>query len=70
MFAQEFNERAAANMEMALERACQRLPVNRNDHETRRLIAEKIIECARSGKTTLSELTAAGIEAVRHLNLK
>ena len=44
--------------------ACQRLPVDRSDHQPRRFIAEKIIECARSGNTTLSELTAAGIKAM------
>ena len=70
MFAEEFDERTAANMKMALERACQRLPVDRNDHQTRRFIAEIIIESARSGSTTLSELTAAGIKAIRHLKLK
>ena len=44
--------------------ACQRLPVDRSDHQPRRFIAEKIIECARSGNTTSSELTAAGIKAM------
>ena len=64
MFAEEFDERTAANMELAPEGACQRLPVDRSDHQPRRFIAEKIIECARSGNTTLSELTAAGIKAM------
>ena len=36
MLAEEFDERTAANMEVALERACRRLPVDRNDHETRK----------------------------------
>jgi len=64
----EFDERTAANMDVALWRACQRLPPDRQDHETRKLTAEKIIDAARKGHTTLGELTAAGIRALHELD--
>ena len=67
LFASEFDERTAANMEVALERACQRLPANRQDHDTRKLIAERIVDAARKGRTTLGELTAAGVEGLKQL---
>ena len=67
LFANEFTERIAADMEVALERACQRLPADRQDHETRKLIAERIIEAAREGHTTLSELTAAALQGLKQI---
>jgi hypothetical protein len=67
LFASEFDERTAADMEVALERACQRLPSNRQDHDTRKFIAEHIIDAARKGHTTLGELTAAGVQALNRL---
>jgi hypothetical protein len=67
LFASEFDERTAANMEVALERACQRLPPAQQSHETRRFIAERIIEAARKGHTSLGELTAAGVQGLNQL---
>jgi len=67
MFENEFDERTAANMEIALQRACQRLPADKQDHETRKLIAQSIIDAARKGHTTLGELTAAGVQALKQL---
>lgn len=67
MFSKEFDERTVANMEVALERACAKLPPNRNDHATRKFIAEQIIACARAGETSLGELSAAAMKALRML---
>jgi hypothetical protein len=67
LFASEFDERTAANMEVALERVCQRLPADKQDHDTRRFIAERIIDAARKGHTRLGELTAAGVQALNQL---
>ena len=67
LFASEFDDRTAANMEVALERACQRLPPERRDYEARKFIAERIIEAARKGHTTLGELTAAGVQGLNQL---
>jgi len=67
MVANEFDERTIANMEVALERACARLPPRRNDHATRKFIAEEIVACARQGGATLSELSAAAMKALHKL---
>jgi hypothetical protein len=37
------------------------------EHETRKFVAEKIIECARNGNQTLAGLTEVGRRAVREL---
>jgi len=44
----EFNERTQANMDIVLEKVCAELP-NGGDHESRKFIAEQLIQCARSG---------------------
>ena len=67
LFASEFDDRIAANMEVALERVCQRLPEDKRDHEARKFIAERIIDAARKGHTTLGELTAAGVQGLNQL---
>ena len=67
LFASEFDERTAANMEVALERICQRLPADKQNHEVRKFIAERIIGAARKGHTNLTELTAAGSQALHQL---
>jgi hypothetical protein len=67
LFASEFDERTAANMDVALERVCQRLSPDKQDHQSRKFIAERIIDAARKGHTTLGELTAAGVQALNQL---
>ncbi len=54
-----FDSRTLANMEVALERVCETVAEGES-HAVRKLIAEHIIKCARDGRTTLGELTAAG----------
>jgi hypothetical protein len=67
MFSKEFDERTVANMEVTLERACAKLPRHRNDHATRKFIAEEIVACARQGDTTLGALSAAAMKALHKL---
>ena len=67
MLTERFNERTMANMEVALERACLLLPTGSEKHRLRRLIANKIIECANRGDTTLSRLTEAGYAAAKQV---
>jgi hypothetical protein len=50
----EFDERTQASMDVVLEEVCAELP-NGGDHESRKFIAEQLIQCARSGRTTLGE---------------
>jgi hypothetical protein len=67
MIAEHFDRRTMANMEIALERVCLLLPTGSEKHRARKIIANKIIECANRGDTTLSRLTEAGYAAAMQL---
>ena len=67
MIADNFDPRTLANMEVALERACKILPTGAEQHDIRRQIAGKILECAVAGETTLGGLTEAGLTAATEL---
>lgn len=67
MIADTFDRRTMARMEIALERACLLLPTGSEKHSARRIIADKIIECAKRGDTSLIELTEAGYIAATQL---
>lgn len=58
-----FDSRALANMNIALDRVCERT-VRGQEHSVRKRVAKQIIKCARSGRTTLGDLTAAGRRAL------
>ena len=58
-----FDPRAFANMNIALDRVCEKV-TGGEKHSVRKRVAKQIIKCARSGKTTLGELTAAGRRAL------
>jgi hypothetical protein len=58
-----FDSRALANMNIALDRVCEKI-ANGQKHSVRRRVAKQIIKCARSGRTTLGDLTAAGRRAL------
>jgi hypothetical protein len=62
----EFSERTQANMDVVLEEVCAELP-NGGDHESRKFIAEQLIQCARSGRTTLGELMYTARRAIVQL---
>ena len=67
MLSDEFNKKTLAIMELALERACRFLPLGLPEHETRKFVAEAIVECARNGNQTLAGLTEVGRRAVHEL---
>jgi hypothetical protein len=54
-----FNSRTLANMNAALDRVCEQA-AHGEKHPVRKRVARQIIKCARSGKTMLGELMAAG----------
>ena len=54
-----FDSRTLANMNVALDRVCEKA-AHGEEHSVRRRVARQIVKCARSGKTSLGELTAAG----------
>jgi hypothetical protein len=59
----KFDSRTLANMNFALDRVCEKAK-HGEDYQVRKRIARQIIRCARSGKTTLSDLMAAGQRAL------
>ena len=63
MIAGKFDSRTFANMNVALDRVCEKVP-HGEDHVVRKRVAKQIIKCATSGRTTLSDLTAAGQRAL------
>jgi hypothetical protein len=67
LIAESFDARTLANMEIALERACEVLPAGNEQHDARRHIASKIVECAQRGDRTLGGLTEAGRVAASEL---
>src|ERR1700722_15537388 len=67
MIAESFDRRTLANMEVALERACESLGPGSQQHDARRHIAGKILECAASGAPPRGGLTDAGRPAASEL---
>lgn len=59
----DFDRWTLANMNAALDEVCRKIPRG-EEHAVRKRIAKQIIKCAKSGRTTLSELTAAGQHAL------
>jgi hypothetical protein len=59
----DFDRWTLANMNAALDEVCAKVPRG-EEHAIRKRIAKQIIKCAKSGRTTLGELTAAGERAL------
>jgi hypothetical protein len=56
----KIDKRTTANMDVALEEACQGLP-HGGDHESRKYIAKKLMQTVKKGNVTLDGLrTGAG----------
>jgi hypothetical protein len=63
MIKENFDDRTIANMEVALDRACERFPVELSKHEARKRVAIRILERATRGERTLKGFTDAAITA-------
>ena len=59
----DFDTRTLTMMNAALDCVCEKIPRG-EEYVVRKRIAKQIIKCAKSGKTTLSELTASGQRAL------
>ncbi|MCK1393972.1 hypothetical protein [Bradyrhizobium sp. 1] len=70
LIAEQFSERTISYMDMALESACMALPTTFAHHSARKVVAEKIVECAKVRRQTLGELTEAGRRAVAELVMR
>ena len=62
----KFDRRTAANLEVALDTVCRKLP-NGGDHETRKRVAEALLRAAKSGHKTLGDLESVGRKVLREL---
>jgi hypothetical protein len=62
----KLDDRTIANMDAALEKACQKFP-HGGDHETRKYVAQKLKLSARKGNTTLGGLSAVASTALEDL---
>ena len=62
----DFNSRTLVNMNIALERVCRNTPLG-EQHDVRKRVAQGILQCARSGKTTLGALAEAGVRALARI---
>ena len=63
MITDDFDERTVANMEVALDRACERFPQQLATHEARKRVAARILASVRRGERTLKGLTDAAMLA-------
>lgn len=65
-----FSERTISRMDIALERACRMLPETLAHHASRKFVAEKIVECAKTHTQALGGLTETGRRAVAELVMR
>ena len=65
----ELSERTKANMDVVLEETCRQLP-HGGDHDSRRFIAERLIEAAQAGHSTLGELGIVARHALAEILAK
>ncbi|SRR5258708_40105725 len=62
----KIEERTTANMDVVLEEVCRSLP-HGGDHESRKYVAKKLMQCAKKGNVTLEELRAVASRAFSEL---
>ena len=60
-------ERVIANMDVVLEEVCRVLP-NGGDHESRKHIAKKLLQAAKTGHVTLEKLRPVASRALAELS--
>jgi hypothetical protein len=61
----EFDQTTIANMTAALDYICKRIPAYKDSNELRKRIADELMQCARTGRRTLIDLEAAGLEVLK-----
>ena len=62
----DLNQRTQTDMDVVLELVCRELP-HGGRHEERKYIAERLIDCAGSGRTTLGDLQIVARRALLDL---
>ena len=63
----KLDQRTIANMDVVLESVCRSLPNCGGDHATRKYVAQKLIQSAKKGNTTLGSLELVGRRALQEI---
>jgi hypothetical protein len=63
------DDRTRANMEVVLDEACRELP-HGGDHNLRKRVAQKLLQSARKGNTTLGDLSSVARTALMEATKK
>lgn len=61
----EFDQSTIATLTAALDYVCKNIPADQDSHELRKLIADELVECVRTGRGQLTELRNAGLDIVK-----
>lgn len=63
-----FDRRTLLEMELAVSKACETLPISLDGYDSRRLVATRIIKRVESGERTFGGMVTAGLSVVSELN--
>jgi hypothetical protein len=63
----EFDQNTLANMTAALEHICKKLPVDKDNHQSRKQIADAMVASARSGRRSYLDFKDAGSKALAEI---
>ena len=63
----KLDERTISNMDVVLENVCRGLPNSGGDHATRKYVAQKLVQAAKKGNTTLGGLESVGRRALQEI---
>jgi hypothetical protein len=63
----EFDQSTIANMTAALEHVCKNIPRQKDNHETRKLIADAMMASARTGRRSLISFQKVGREVLAEI---
>ncbi|WP_024516291.1 hypothetical protein [Bradyrhizobium sp. Tv2a-2] len=60
----EFDQNTMANMTAALEHVCKKIPVDKDNHDTRKRIADAMVACAKAGRRSYVDFQNAGFRSL------
>jgi hypothetical protein len=60
----EFDQNTMANMTAALEHVCKKIPADRDNHDTRKRIADAMVACAKTGRRSYVDFQNAGFRSL------
>jgi len=60
----EFDQNTMANMTAALEFVCKKIPADKDNHDTRKRIADAMVTCAKAGNRSYVDFQNAGFRTL------